>query len=367
MNPEPDRDLERVLGEAGEQWRARQPVPPDPDLSRFTGAEAPAATRGWAARRRIWAPVAAVVGITAVVAVVVIPLALHRTGASRPPGGTAAAPSAGSAAPTPTDWVLPADQGGGVPVEGIGSLLREADGTTKLCMDIAVLRSLPSAGAGCSPVFVLVTGVDPKWFTESATSGQSWSQYVRVEGTLRNGTLAANLVEAFTPDPGSRVEPAVPCPAPAGGWRPGYGLAEPDTTSLNHLIEVVRADPARFTDVWEAHPDGPPSAEASYAPHTRMVYVVGTTGDVAQARVHLEAIYGGNLCVHKVRYTTADLEQIAEKLRGVSSTPIDAQPDVIENRVRVKVVALDPPTMAILDAMGREAMVIDEPLLHWLE
>ena len=363
MNSEPDRDLERVLGGAGERWRARQPVPPDPDLSRFTDGEAPAAA-GWAARWRIWAPVAAVVGITAVLAVVVIPLALHRTGAS--PGGMAAGPSAGSASPTPADWVLPADQGGGVPVEGIGGLLREPDGTTKLCMDIAVLTSLPPAGAGCSPVFVLVTEVDPKWFTQTATSGQSWSQYVRVEGTFHNGMLAANRVEAFTPDPGSRVEPAVPCPAPAGGWRPGYGLVEPDMTSLNDLIDAVRSDPAGFTDVWEAHPDGPPSAEASYAP-TRMVYVVGTTGDVAQTRAQLEAIYGGNLCVHKVRYTAADLEQIAEKLRGVSSTPIDAQPDVIENRVRVKVVALDPPTMAILDAMGREAMVIDEPLLHWLE
>ncbi len=354
MNAEPDRELERFLGEAGEQWRARQPAPPDSDPSRLTGAHP---SKGWV-------PFTAVAGIAAVLAIVVIPLALSR---SAGPGFTPAAadPPTGTPAVTP-HWAMPADQGRGVPVEGIGGLLREPDGTTKLCAGIAVTASLPPTGAGCSHVFVFVTGVDTKWFTESATSGQTWSGSVRVEGTYRGGTLAVNRVAAFTPDVGPQAETPVPCPAPAGGWRLGYGLPESDTESLNRLIEAVRSQPERFNDVWEGHPDGPPSALNSYAP-TRMVFVVGTTGDLAPAQAELAAIYPGNLCVHKVRYTGADLEQIANRLKSVSATPIDASVDVIANKVRVTVVALDPATVAILEAIGREAMIIDEPLLRWLE
>ena len=40
---------------------------------------------------------------------------------------------------------------------------------------------------------------------------------------------------------------------------------------------------------------------------------------------------------------------------------------MIENKVRVKVIALDPATSALLDDVGREALIIDEPLLQWLD
>ena len=67
------------------------------------------------------------------------------------------------------------------------------------------------------------------------------------------------------------------------------------------------------------------------------------------ARAELSAIYPGNLCVHPVQYSASKLAGIAEQLRSVSSTPIQAEALVIENKVRVSVVALDPPTSAILD------------------
>jgi hypothetical protein len=40
---------------------------------------------------------------------------------------------------------------------------------------------------------------------------------------------------------------------------------------------------------------------------------------------------------------------------------------VIENKVRVSVVALDPATVAVLDAAGRDAIILEEPLLQWLD
>jgi hypothetical protein len=95
--------------------------------------------------------------------------------------------------------------------------------------------------------------------------------------------------------------------------------------------------------------------------------VVGTTGDVDQARAELTAMYPGNLCVHQVAYSWTKLTEIADQLQSISSTPIQAEALVIENKVRVSVVALDPPTSAILDAVGRDALIIDEPLLKWLE
>lgn len=346
MNPE----TERALAAAGERWRAGQPPPPDVDLSRLMEPVR-------AGRVRAWAPLAAVAGVAAVLAVVVLPVALGRSGDGETQPGSGPPSDAATSGP-----VVP--PGEGAPVEGIGALLREADGTTKLCAGVAVLTSLPPAGAGCSPVFVLVTGVEESWFTEEATTGQRWSQSVRVEGSYGGGVLAVTRVEPFTPDAPPLVETPVPCQPPAGGWGPGDGGPPGDFTAFNALAEHVRGNPDRFTDVWVGYPDGVPTSDATAA---RMVYVVGTTGDVDQARAELAALYPGNLCVHKVAHSAAELTAIANQLQSVSATPIQAEALVIENKVRVKVIALDPATSAILDAAGRDALIIDEPLLNWLD
>jgi hypothetical protein len=199
-------NLDRVLNAAGGAWRADQPPPPDVDTSRFLRS-----THG--PRARVWAPIAAVAGVAAVLAVVVLPIAFGGGGGA-PLGAEPSGPPEPAATP-----VRPA-----APMEGFGTLLREADGTMKLCRDVAVLTSLPPAGAGCSQVFVLVTGVGDEWFTQEATSGQRWSEPVRVEGSYGAGTLAVTKVEAAVPDPPTFVEPPVPCPEPPAGWAPGYGV-----------------------------------------------------------------------------------------------------------------------------------------------
>ena len=337
-----DGEVDRALVAAGARWRSAQPPPPDVDTSRLLEP-----VRG--RRLRAWAPLAAVAGVAAVLAVVVLPVALRGDGGA---GTDVGAPGDG----------LPGPVGTGE-MEGIGTLLREADGTTKLCANVIATMSLPPTDAACSPVFVLVTDVEDRWFTQEATSGQAWSEAVRVEGSYRKGMLAVRHVEPFHPDVTPQQPAAVPCEAPAGGWAPGQNIDE----RANALSEYVRARPDRFTDVWVGYPDGPPTMDTGTDVTGPMVYVVGTTGDVEAARTELEAIFPGNLCVHQVAHSAADLQAIADQLSANSTTPIQADVLVIENKVRVKVVALDPPTNAVLDAVGRDALLIDEPLLRWLE
>jgi hypothetical protein len=308
---------------------------------------------------RRWVPLAAVVGVAVALAAVIVPLALARTGHEAGPG------PGGSGQPT-EPAALPSDPGAGVPVEGQGTLYRDRTGPIRLCASVISTLDLPPSSAGCDRVAVPTTGVDESWLVNTTTGGQAYSVPVRVEGTFHNGTLAVNRVVAATPDPPPAfVEPPVPCEPPAGGWIEGRGEKGPDDwMGLNRLTEYVRARPDRFADIWEAHPDGAPTGP-SYAP-SRMVYAIGTTGDVAQALAELRPMWPGNLCVYRVSRNAQDLERLAQQLRS-SIQPMSADIDVIQNKVRVKVVALDPATVAVLDAAGRDAIILEEPLLQWLE
>ena len=310
-----------------------------------------------------WAPLAAVAGVAIALTAIAVPLALTRTAGDEPPGPTPEGPEQTEIGPV----ALPADNGAGVPVEGMGTLFRDGTGPIRLCKSVAVTLDLPTSSAGCDRVAVPTTGVEDRWLGNTTTGGQAFSEPVRVEGTFHQGTLAVTRVEVVQPDPPPPyLEPPVPCDPPPGGWAMGRGETGPDDwMGLNRLTEHVRAHPERFSDIWEGHPDGTASGPSGFP--TRMVYVVGTTGDVAQAQAELRPMYSGNLCVHQITRSAADLERIARRLRDNPSTPISAYPDVIQNKVRVSVVALDPATVAILDEAGRDALSLDEPMLQWLD
>jgi hypothetical protein len=303
------------------------------------------------------APLAAVVGVAVAVAAVVVPILLTRTGGE--PGGPG---NGGGGDPA----ALPSDHGPGVPVGGQGTLLRDGSGPIWFCAGVSVTLDLPTSSASCDRVAVATSGAEEHWLIHTTTGGQAYSDPVRVEGTLRAGTLVVTRVEPYQPDPPAPWrEPPVPCDPPAGGWPPGSGETGPDDwMKLNRLMEHVRGQPERFGDIWQAHPDGPPSGPSGMP--SRMVYVVGTTDDVAQTMAELRAIYPGNLCVHSITRSAAELERIAARIRNASPT-IEAYPDVIENKVRVRVVALDPATVSALDAAGRDSIIVEEPLLQWLD
>src|SRR5690606_15445903 len=149
----------------------------------------------------------------------------------------------------------------------------------------------------------------------------------------------------------------VPCVEPAAGWRPQAGAPVDDGTSYEDLIAFISANRDRFTQLWEAHPDGPPVDEATYL-QSRKVMVVGTTGDVDAARAELSATWPGNLDVRPVRDAAADLERIAHQLNAVTTTSIEAFVDVRANRVKVSIGAVDQPTLSIRDGFDREVIAI---------
>jgi hypothetical protein len=315
---------------------------------------------------RRWAPLAAVAGVAVAVAAIVVPLALTRV-AGDENDGTGPVPGNPQQPTDSAPAALPADNGAGVPVEGQGTLYRDRTGPIRLCKSVIVTLDMPTSSASCDRVAVPTTGVEDHWLVNTTTHGHAFSAPVRVEGTFHQGTLAVTRVVLAQPDPPPpHPEPPVPCDPPAGGWGMDRGESGPDDwMGLNRLTEHVRAHPERFSDIWEGHPDGPPSGPSGFP--SRMVYVVGTTGDVAQAWAELRPMYPGNLCVHQVNRSAADLERIAQRLRDNPATPMSAYPDVIENKVRVGVVALDPATVAVLDAVGRDALILDEPMLQWLD
>jgi hypothetical protein len=293
--------------------------------------------RAWAR----WAPLAAVAAVVAVLTAVLVPLALRR------------APDDGAVAGSPSAT------GRAVPVEGVGHLTRGRDGRVSLC-SMTITPGVEGAPPVCAGDAVAVIGADDA--TVLANPGR-----IRVEGTYRAGTLTLTRVIGPAPEEaGPPGRPPLPCAAPPGGWRPGNGFPNPgdELAASDRVASLVAADPRRYGGMWhwEADPTaGPAPGELEGAV---VVKVVGTTGDLARARAELLAAYAGNLCVHAVRYSAADLDRIVERLTAAGIT---AGMDERLNKVRVSVVALDPPTATLLDEVGRDALFVEEPMLQWLE
>jgi hypothetical protein len=305
---------------------------------------------------RALAPLTAVAAVFVVLAAIAVPWAL-RAGADK--AGTSQTRAGEPRA-------LPAEMSEGVPVEGAGTLLKYGK-DTRLCAAVAVTLSLPPSSASCGGVWVRVTGVPKRWFNNTTTEGQAFSDPVFVEGSYHGGTLEVNQVRrAGQPDEHAAEEPKLPCPAPLGGWLPGRGFAsqEAENAAAERLQAALAGGREHYTEAWEAHPA---DAGVVVPDAPSAVMVAGTTGDLVTARAELGRIYGGNLCVHRVRFAAADLERIAQRLREAAPGRIDAQPAVVEGRVRVQVVALDPSTVALLDKVDRAAVLLEEPMLQWLD
>jgi hypothetical protein len=249
------------------------------------------------------------------------------------------------------------------PVEGTGALLRDPGGPILLCADVVTSMDLPTSRAGCGDPHVVTRGVDEALLTEVTTGGTAFSRPVRVEGTYDGDALTVTRVTPARPDIPPPDQAEVPCPPPSGGW----ALDPPDDQAINRVGQVVRADVRRYTDLWIGYPDGVPRDGAAH-PQVIVVGVKGGPEDVSRVRRELRGVFSGNLCVHAVRHSHQDLVDIAERLaRADRPGSVAAGVDVMAGRVRVRVVALDPPTVALLDEVGRDALIVEEPLLQWLD
>jgi hypothetical protein len=296
-----------------------------------------------------WIPtvgVAAAVAAATVTAVVV-PLALR---GAAPGSAGAGAPGISAAAGSATAT------GRAVPVEGVGHLLRDTDGQIRLC-SLAFTPGVKGAEPLCAGDRIAVAGADDAMV--SANPGR-----IRIEGTYRAGMLSLSRVIGPAPEESSAADPPLPCATPRGGWARGNGFPDGDDHDARAGVDrLTRAQPQRYGQAWTWGTGSDPPAPGEVDPKVSVV-VVGTTGDVARARADLSAVYGGNLCVHPVRYGAADLDRIVQRL---TSAGITAGVDVRLSKVRVSVVVLDPPTAALLEEVGRDALIVEEPMLQWLE
>jgi hypothetical protein len=317
---------------------------------------------GGCVRAKVWAPAAAVAGVFVITAAVAIPIVLGRSG-TPPPSAEPSAPV--MAVPTGIA-TMPPDTGAGVPVMGTGFLARTPRGDHLFCQELAMADfllgngpELGPAGHPCGPILVTASGIADDLLTRQVGEWR-YSDRLAVRGIYHGGTLAVRSTEPALPSVPAWDEPPIPCQAPGAGWPSGYGDSD---GGINALAEFVRSHPERFVDLWQAHPDGKP-APPSYIP-TRMVYVVGAVGDLAQAEAELRALYAGSLCVYSTTHSSADLDRIVNQLQSINSVQIDAHVDIETAGVAATVAVLDEHALRVLNAIGGDAIRIQPPLLQY--
>jgi hypothetical protein len=131
-------------------------------------------------------------------------------------------------------------------------------------------------------------------------------------GTYENGTLT--LTEP--PSTGAVTVPApidaafrVPCAEPAGGWR----VVDPAHTKFEDYEAIMKAisDAPDYAGSWGAgHVEGVAGQPLD------QVLVAGFTGDIDRHRAELEKLWGGAICVTQLRYSQAELNDVAEDFRN---------------------------------------------------
>jgi len=323
-------DIDRLLREEGERWRAEVPVNTTLDPSQFRGR--PVASRFWL----VGGPAAALGAAALVIALIVNagwPSSAVGPSPSSPGAatGTAAPQSTATVTPDPlklvvrpgdrviaTGWLAtPLPRAAGVPTPHPGDVY--------LCpTKLAYLASRPLQGPGCAGApMVVVRGID----------GSAWNgRYATVRGTWDGEAVqATGATAAAPPDPEPFTLPAVPCDPPAGGWPGNVGAGDSDAAALALEREVGR-HPEAYVGIWVA-------ANEEAGQVVLRVVVVGTVEDVPSVTARLSEIYPYNLCVVGVQFSARDLQPVAADLSSREyGWLVDLEPRV--DRVVVSVTAL---------------------------
>jgi hypothetical protein len=112
-----------------------------------------------------------------------------------------------------------------------------------------------------------------------------------------------------------------PCPEPPGGWQP-IDPAKATNAAMQAASALAQSSPD-YAGLWIDQ--GQHVTEATANDPTRFILNVSFTSDVAGHTTRLREVWGGALCVSKVRYSEAQLGTIQrevmqmQSLRGSSS------------------------------------------------
>lgn len=287
MNP--TDEVDDLLAKAGAQWRADQPSAPEPDLDRMLQHH-----KG----PRRWVPALAAASVAAIATAALVVLPDKNEPSVAPSPGPVVAQSNGGA-----DDLLVHN---GDKVEVSGSVIAAPGKQPVFCPNLPV----PAIGyppgqepaPSCPPQFeVKLAGVDLGRLTGLTTTKGVRSGGARLVGIWNDRTITVQeqtAPVATTPTP-YRPSP-VPCTAPPGGWpsRPSNILSR----QMNAFLE------ARAAQI-----DGPvmkyPNGTSRNAP---LVVTLGFAhGDLEEFRRAIGAVYQGNLCIVRTKFSRTDLEKIS--------------------------------------------------------
>ncbi len=333
-------DVERLLQEAGARWRAAQPPPPEPDLSRLTQRRP-----GWRVPALAAASVALITGGLVGVGVLSTDSDQQEEPASTPPI---------------FDSLAAVTVHEGAAVSATGILLDQGTGSVVLCEPAPEPSIMYPAGQepppSCSPLAIELAGLSeediaaiPGW---TERQGVRFTGLLTVTGTFSDGRLEAEEFQEAEPS-GLTVEEErfpLPCDPPEGGWRPATGDEEAQRAALQ---EEVDAHPELYSGLWVAYPEGDPTSPE--------VIVVGVAGNAAARQAQLQGIYAGNLCVASVPYSYAELSDVAERLTAAHTDwQTEIQPDTATVVLRLPVF-----TPADRELIGDDAALLTiEPLVR---
>ncbi len=338
-------DVDRLLTEAGARWRADQPAPPEPDLSRLD-----------AHRARRWPAIAAAAAGVAVVASGAVILAGNPH--SRPSPGSAVAGGDATAVDPATLVVHDGDL-----VEATGQVIAAPGKPVVYCAPhaetaIGYLPGHEPAPTCQEGLAVTLVGVDLDRLSDARTV-----KGVRVGQATLRGTWQERTITVTEQSPpghpqyrstGPPEKP--PCAAPPGGWQPG------ELSGLDALDGYLNQHPDRFGGLWIGWPDGYPSGPTDgpdYAGRTQVAVVEVVTGDLEAAQRELAAIFAGNLCVARGRITLAEaarVRMLVERLMDDRGTGISSAGGAGQYGVTVQLTVLDERLYGAFARIGLDAL-----------
>lgn len=316
------KDVDEVLRDAGRQWRATQPDPPEVNPALLVST-----SRKWGA----W-PSRLALASVAGVAVLVLGIVQWRAdvGTGAPPS-MSARPSGATTTPAREPVLAAGDR-----VRATGVVVARHAEAVAFCLP-AVVDLSGESGVVCSSISVGIEGLDlsrlPGWLS-NASGGSSGR--VTVTGTWTDTGIRADqdAVAAAAP---SRPLPITPCAPPAEAWPSSELSVEAE---LDRLGSEVALEPEHFSGYWVASRDG------GNAPS---VAVVGTRGDPEVDGARLAGIVELPLCVVQVEFSASDL--LAAEQAARSSNPTWQVETYVElDRVVVGLPFIDAPAWAFFES-----------------
>ncbi len=223
------------------------------------------------------------------------------------------------------------------------TVLANAEHGPQLCISVAT--SLPPQCGGPT-----ISNWDWSKVTGQQTvNSVTWGEY-HVVGTY-DGTTFTLTRPATAPPP--RTAPttvpatdiyAPPCPTPAGGW-PVVKTTLTQFQAFQNMVGLPTDFGGMWTDVQGRSVNDP----------GRDVYTVTYTGDVAQHRAAIAAVWPGPVCVVQVAHSQAELNQIVSDLtvgsvgKDLGLQLLSAGLDPVHNRVVATAYVATPALQAAVD------------------